>query len=84
MSPTLSEAFNEFAGKEVKAFDEANCPTIQALRDKAKDYGWSLRCVWQGMGEGEEPPKDNKRLNVYIHRDQTDGKWRIGKHFDLG
>jgi len=83
MSPTLSEVFSKFAGKEVPAFDEANDPTIKAIRERAAGYGWSLRVVWQGMGEGEEPPKDSKRLNAYIQR-ESDGKWRVQKNFDLG
>jgi len=83
MASEITRQFNRFAGKEVYisrnnwVVDE----TLEEIKKVAKDNGLILRLHTPGAVITDDHCPD--RINVYIEKG-TDGKTRIGKHFDLG
>lgn len=99
MSPKrdVSHIFNKFAGREVpmkeepvvirgktyhqtKLVDE-NDPTLKEMHDAAKKAGLRLR-VWLPGTMGTMDYRTD-RVNAHVTK-EADGKYRVGKKFNIG
>jgi len=58
-----------------------NDPLLEEMKKVAKDNGLTLRLWWKGRMGTMDHRLD--RVNVHIEK-CPDGKWRIGKNFNLG
>jgi hypothetical protein len=93
----VSHIFNKFAGREVPMKEEPfvirgktytqirladdKDPTVQEMRDAAKEAGLKLRLWWPGIAGTMDFRMD--RVNAHIEK-APDGKWRVSNRFDLG
>jgi len=78
----IAHLFNKFAGREVLAPMAMGIdPTIQEMKKVAEDNGYKLR-IWYPGSRGTMDHQPN-RVNVHIE-EGVDGKFRVGKKFNLG
>jgi hypothetical protein len=63
------------------AFADENDPLLTGMRETADKHGLSLR-IWLPNSMGTCDMRMD-RVNVHVNKDE-DGKWRIGKQFNLG
>lgn len=93
---SISGIFKKFAGREVgmteetytvrgKTFTQVKLdtsdPVIKEMRDEASKNGLKLRLWWPGVQGTPDARPD--RVNIHIEK-SDDGKWRVGKKFDIG
>ncbi len=70
----------DYTYTEVKPANDKD-PVLEAMQKEAAKNGLSLRVWWPGLA-GTADFRD-ARVNAHIEKG-TDGKWRVGKRFDLG
>lgn len=80
MKPKFTDLFNRFAGREVNREDK-NDPTIQEMKKVAADKGLTLRVLFPDTMVTEEYMF--RRVNARVEKG-ADGKWRIGRNFNMG
>ncbi|MEZ0223982.1 MAG: hypothetical protein ACAH83_05470 [Alphaproteobacteria bacterium] len=56
-------------------------PTLKEMSDEATKNGLKLRVLWPGKGSTDD--YDRNRVNAHIEKG-TDGKWHVGRKFDIG
>ena len=56
-------------------------PVLKEMTEEAGKHGLKLRALWPGKGYTDDYVRT--RVNAHIEK-SSDGKWRVGKKFDIG